>query len=714
MADDDSITSVTAAAEHRTRYRLPGGIGFRVSLFMMAAMFLVSAVVGLFFFWEGKKDLDIEIRAKALYVARELAALAADDIVTGNRFELFKKMTPPFAANEEQYAGRQLLYVMTYNSHGELLIGSTTTEVFFNTESYFYTLPTSEKTVRDDVILRWDETKGNEPVYVIKKNGVYDLTLPVLSGNERIGFVRVGISGQRHEEKFVAIVKKSAVAFVGILLIGLSFSRIIALSITKPLSQLSDAAEKLSQQNWDKPIHVRGTDEISKLGHRFNQMAETLKQRETSLSRGNRDLFILHTAGIDLMESLDRSALLLKIAGRAEDLIRADTTAVSYVDRADRMLKYIGVFGNKATVIKNRDMPIEAGGIYNWLVSYGTPLLIPDAQNDFRLDGTTMQSLGIRSIMTVPLWSSSEMVGLLTAINKKGGVSFDKYDLRLFTVFSNLASAALQNASLYSDLKEKMDELKMTQEQLIHSAKMAAIGELSANVAHEINNPLTSVLGFTTHLQKTLDLPDTPRKMLRIMEQETLRVRKIIRNLLDFARQRTAWMQPQDISIPLKETVALMQGIADAASVHIYESYPAEPVVVNMDHNEIKQVFINIVNNALQAMPQGGNLRISLASAGEREAVVEFADTGVGIAAENMHRIFEPFFSTKEIGDGTGLGLSISYRIIQNHGGRLEPESEPGKGTIFRVFLPRHQLKQKPASAAASGKSASQEHMHGE
>ena len=122
-----------------------------------------------------------------------------------------------------------------------------------------------------------------------------------------------------------------------------------------------------------------------------------------------------------------------------------------------------------------------------------------------------MKSLGIKCIMTIPLWSSNTMTGLLTAVNKKGGACFDKQDLRLFTVFSNLAGAALQNASLYTDLMGKMNELRSAQEQLVHSTKMAAIGELAANVAHEVNNPLTSVLGYTTHLLKTLDLPESSK-----------------------------------------------------------------------------------------------------------------------------------------------------------------------------------------------------------
>ncbi len=663
---------------------------------MMAALMLVATLIGAFFFWEWKKVIDAEIRGRALVVARELAALTADDVVTGNRPQLYKKLSPYFAAEEDTRTGKTLLYAMIFNSTCDLLIGNTVSEVSFDGHSYFYNLPSGRSVVRDDAVLACAPAQTQEPTFVIKKSGVCDLTLPILAGRKLLGYVRVGVSGEFYEKKIFSIMKKAAGALLVILLIGIAFSQIIAIGISKPILRLSDSVEKLGQQNWDAPFLVKGNDEISKLGKAFSQLTLVLKQREMSLSQGNRDLFILHTTGLGLMESLDRESLFTRIAAGAEDLVKADTTTVSIVDKADHMLKYIGVIGSKRKSIKDLDVPLESGGIYNWLVSYGTPLLIADAQEDFRLDGPRMEALGIKSIMTVPLWSSNTMTALLTAINKKGKANFDKHDLRLFTVFSNLASAALQNASLYSDLKWKMVELKTTQEQLVHSTKMAAIGELSANVAHEINNPLTSVLGYATHLLKTLDLPESQRKILMTMEQETLRVRKIIRNLLDFSRQRPSWMEPGDISLPLKETIALVQGIANASSVVIHEDYPAEPALVNMDHNEMKQVFINIANNALNAMPQGGQLRVKADATQENHVVVVFSDSGSGIAPEHMNKIFEPFFTTKENGGGTGLGLSISYRIVQNHGGNIEAESSQMHGTTFRVVLPRYR---KPPAA---------------
>lgn len=669
-----------------------GGVGCRVSFFVAVALTLVAVMIGAFFFWEGKKTLEVEIRGRALYLARELSALAVDDIITGNRLEIYRRLEPAFSANDDEPSSSDLLFIMVYKHNGDILIGSSESEVFFNSDSYFYTLPSGDRVVLDDIALDREAMQSRSPFFLVKKDRIYDLTLPVMAGIERVGFVRVGISGQRYAQKFAELIKKSFLVLFGSLLVGMIFSRIIAGGITNPISRLSEAAEKLSNQNWETPIQVTGKDEISKLGAAFNRMAATLKQREASLSRGNRDLFILHTAGLDLMESLDLDTLLPKIAGRSEDLVRADTLALSAVNSSEKALKYIGVFGSKTNALKNMSMPVEAGGIYNWLVSYGTPLLIQDAQSDFRLDRDEMASLGIRCMMTVPLWSSNKMIGLISAINKKGNVGFDKHDLRLFTVFSNLAGVAVQNASLYADLRGKIAELKQTHEQLVRSAKMAAIGELAANVAHEINNPLTSVLGYASHLLRTHELTEQSRHKLAMMEQETLRVRKIIRNLLDFSRQRPSWMKPTDIIMPLRDTVAFVQGAAESSLVRIHEEYDSKPVVVNMDANEMKQVFINIINNAIQAMPHGGDLRIRVnADMQAGQAEIEFRDTGVGIPKENIGKIFEPFFSTKGEGDGTGLGLSISYRIVQNHKGRIEVESEADKGSLFRILLPLHQ-----------------------
>lgn len=688
MAWINKITSI-AAARIQVFSRWIGGIGCRVSFYMTTALILISVLVGVFFYVMGKKTIDTEIRERALYVARHIARLTVNDIITQDPYEIYQKIIPAFLSFDESNSARDIQYIFVYNRKGHLLVGRTQKEIVTpDTARNGNASSTGEAGAQ--VNLPPEVLELAAPRFAPAEAGVYHLIYPVIISGANVGFIKLGLAGS-HIEEFASLAKKGFLAVFVIFLVGFAFSQITARGITRPISQLTEAVEDLGRQSWKSPLPMIGRDEISRLARSFNQLALTLKQREASLSQGNRDLFILHAAGLDLMESLETGDLLDKIAGRAEDLVRADTIAISKVEPVEKTLKYIGVFGGKARELKDLGMAFEAGGIYNWMASYGTPLFIPDAQNDFRIDPAEAERLGIRCIMAVPLWSSNRITGFITAINKKGGVCFDKRDLRLFTVYSSLVGAALQNATLFEDLRKSMAELREAQEQVVRSTKLAAIGELAASVAHEINNPLTSVLGYASHLLRRPDLPEDPKKLLRIMEQETLRVRKIIRNLLDFARQRPSWMRPVDLLQPLKETVALVQGVAETSRVKIHEEYDGTPVIVKMEPNEIKQVFINIVNNALQAMPDGGDLTIRQRINGQNEACVEFIDTGIGIPAENKDKIFEPFFSTKGEGSGTGLGLSISYRIIHNHGGRIEVESEPGRGSTFRVVLPLHQ-----------------------
>jgi len=688
-----SIYSASKIADkvRQTASQWWGGIGCRVAFLMSLAIVLVSMLVGFFLLSEGKRAEELELRSRAYSIGSYFSALAIDDIITENRYELYRKLTPAFFAQEHSPRDRDLLYLIVYDRAGNILTGKTPNGVISmrNGEG-----PPDRGAAADGSSAPLDEAlfRSAEPVFARTAEGNYHLTLSVLVDDARVGFVRVGISNRQFPPAGGAFSRKTIIVVAAILLLGLAFSQVITAGINKPIARLNAAIDELGRQNWKTPIPIRGRDELSRTANAFNQMALALNERETSLSRGNRDLFLLHTAGLDLMESLDLDTLLEKIASHATDLVKADTTTVVTVDRNNRTLKYLGATGSNARVLRDLTMPLEAGGIFNWIVSYGSPLLIQDAQADFRLDSSQMRCLGIRSLIAIPLWSSNTMMAILSVVNKKGGDAFDKQDLRLFTVFSNLAGAALQNAFLYADLNHKINELSITQQQLVHSSKMAAIGELAANVAHEINNPLTSVLGYTSHLLKTLNVPEESRQKLRMMEQETLRVRKIIRNLLDFSRQRASRMQPGDLLQPLRETVSLLRGAADAAAVRIIEDYPESPLIISMDHDEIKQVFINLMNNALHAMPTGGELRIRVDAGRDNERGVEFSDTGHGIPGEHLGKIFEPFFSTKGNGDGTGLGLSISYRIIQNHGGRIEVESEVGCGSLFRIILP-HQKK---------------------
>ena len=245
---------------------------------------------------------------------------------------------------------------------------------------------------------------------------------------------------------------------------------------------------------------------------------------------------------------------------------------------------------------------------------------------------------------------------------------------------------------LASAFNAMTQNLHRSQRQLLQSAKFAAIGELATNIAYEVNNPLTGVLGYTGLLLKADDVPAERKEHLRTIERETLRAREILKNLLDFSRRKPPHMVRTDIADIIEDTLALVRGQAKAARVEIKTECSAGLPLVAADMDEMKQVFVNLINNAFFAMTSGGALTIRCKSetdeTGRTMVVVSFSDTGHGIPEDHMDRIFDPFFTNRSDGEGTGLGLSISFMVVQNHGGRIEVESTVGQGSTFRVYLP--------------------------
>lgn len=241
-------------------------------------------------------------------------------------------------------------------------------------------------------------------------------------------------------------------------------------------------------------------------------------------------------------------------------------------------------------------------------------------------------------------------------------------------------------------LEEKVEEREQLQEQLIQSTKLAAIGELAANIAHEINNPLTGVLGFASLMLRDCPEGDARKHGLETIERETLRARDIVRNLLDFARQDGLKQRQTDIRDVVDDTRLLLRRQAELAGIEVSQSFADDVPQVYVDANQMKQVFINILNNALHAMPDGGKLGIDIHAAkpDSQKPWVEiaFRDTGVGIPPDKLGRVFDPFFTSKDVGEGTGLGLSVSQRIVEEHGGAIVVESQVGHGSTFTVKLP--------------------------
>ncbi len=269
--------------------------------------------------------------------------------------------------------------------------------------------------------------------------------------------------------------------------------------------------------------------------------------------------------------------------------------------------------------------------------------------------------------------------------------SFNKMAEELEKAYSEIKE---YSSSLERMVEDRTRELKNAHSQLIQSAKMAVIGQIGAGVAHEINNPLTSILGFTQLLSSKLDKlnldPETFKifkNYLEKIEKESERCKIIVEKLLSFSRKPSEGIEIFDINKVIEDTLSLLKSQLTVSNIDVITDFKVDLPLVKGIPNQIQQVFVNMIVNAKDAMPNGGELKISTEI--EDDMVkISFSDTGHGISKENLSKIFEPFFTTKHDKKSVGLGLSISYNIIREHGGDIKVESEEGKGTSFYIYLP--------------------------
>jgi two-component system, LuxR family, sensor kinase FixL len=239
-----------------------------------------------------------------------------------------------------------------------------------------------------------------------------------------------------------------------------------------------------------------------------------------------------------------------------------------------------------------------------------------------------------------------------------------------------------------AELRARGDEIKTMSQQLWQATKLATVGELAAGIAHELNNPLATVSLRVESLLADPSLAAPARKALGVVEGEVERMGNLVANVLQFSRRGRRQVSTLEIPEELSQTLELIHYQFRKRGVEVCREVADDLRPVLADRQQLRQVFLNLLTNALDAMPQGGTLTLRVREHGSERIVVEVSDTGVGISPEHLSRVTEPFFSTKEEGKGTGLGLAICKRIVEEHGGKLSVESVVGRGTTVRVVLP--------------------------
>jgi len=241
--------------------------------------------------------------------------------------------------------------------------------------------------------------------------------------------------------------------------------------------------------------------------------------------------------------------------------------------------------------------------------------------------------------------------------------------------------------NLEAKVSERTREIKHMQTQLIRSEKLVSLGRLVAGIAHEINNPLTGILMFANLTSNSPNLDPSLKNDLTVIMNEANRCAKIVNGLLDFSRESIPQKKPASLNSLIEATIVLIGHQAIFDNIHFVRNYQPDLPLIPVDENQIEQVFINVLLNAGQSIPNGGSIRIETYTENEEFNCVKITDTGTGITEENLGKIFDPFFTTKN-DKGTGLGLSISYGIIERHGGKIEVQSNVREGTTFTIKLP--------------------------
>jgi signal transduction histidine kinase len=278
-------------------------------------------------------------------------------------------------------------------------------------------------------------------------------------------------------------------------------------------------------------------------------------------------------------------------------------------------------------------------------------------------------------------------LGWLHVLDPQGERILEPTFVSIAQLVANQIGVAVENRALLARAQHQVQEVQRVQQQLVQVAKLGAIGELAAAVAHEVNNPLTGILGFSELLLAELPEDDPRHQEASIIQAEAVRARTIIRSLLEFARPRPPQRIPTDLNELARSTIELVRFRAREAKVGVAEQYADLPGL-EIDPDAFRQVMLNLLNNAIDAMPAGGELRVTTQRVDDKVALV-VADNGIGMDERTRSRIFAPFFSTRTgAGGGTGLGLSVSLQIVENHGGSIDVDSEQGKGAVFTVWLP--------------------------
>jgi two-component system sensor histidine kinase AtoS len=510
--------------------------------------------------------------------------------------------------------------------------------------------------LRDDVTARALATPTaltQETELARTGEAVYDFAVPVMVEEQRWGTVRVGLSTQR----MAAEIRTTRLDLLGVTALTLLFgglaAGLVARQIARPVRTLAEAASAVSRGELLQRLEPSGFDEIGRLAVAFNHMAAQVFQQRRALEDAHGEL----RRRFDELED---------VKGYTENILASLTNGIVTVDLDGRVVTV-----NPAAERLTGFFAGEVRGRYCTELFAQTP--------------------EIGEMLMETLASHEPIAGVTLALKRRSGAA---PPVEVGT--APLKGAEGKDLGVVAVLRD-LTRVQELEGQLRRSDRLAALGSLAAGLAHEIKNPLTSVLTFSRHVARRFDDPSFRERFQRVVPRELERINGILERLLELARPAPAAFTRIRLASLVDRAVELFANQIESSRVEVAREYARDLPPVAADEESLYRAVINLVGNALDAMPSGGTLALRVGwtapsdafragRSGVRHAMIEVSDTGAGIRPEDAERLFNPFFTTKE--RGTGLGLAVTHKIVEDHGGVIDFHSVPGAGTTFRIVLP--------------------------
>jgi two-component system sensor histidine kinase AtoS len=485
-------------------------------------------------------------------------------------------------------------------------------------------------------------------------HAIYDFSVPIVVEGQRWGTIRVGLSKRRMEAAISSTRVHLLLVTIVTLVLGAGAAAVFARRISQPVRELAVGASAISRGDLNQRIEPSGFEEIKALAVAFNEMAAQLFQQRRQLEGANEEL----RRRFDELEDVKRYT---------ENILASLTNGIVTVDLDGRVVTL-----NPAAEMLTGFFAGEVTG------RYCTELFAQTAE--------------IGEMLMQTLANHVPVTGVTLTLKRRSGAA-----LPVEVSTAPLKGAEGKDLGVVAVLRD-LTLVRELEGQLRRSDRLAALGTLAAGLAHEIKNPLTSVLTFSRHVDRRFDDPSFREKFQRVVPRELERINGILERLLELARPVPASFTRIRVAPLLDRAVELFANEIESQRVQVVRDYARDLPPVAAHEESLYRAIINVVGNALEAMADGGGrlgLRVGWAGpseglrpsrGGARQVVIEVSDTGGGIRPEDAERLFNPFFTTKE--RGTGLGLAVTHKIVEDHGGVIDFQTVAGLGTTFRIVLP--------------------------